>query len=616
MAAFDIRQRTAPAAFHELFEHHALQAPDATALCVSEVAVSYAELNARANRLAGHLATAGVRQGTVVAIYLPRSIELVVSMLATLKAGGTFLALDRAYPEARRQQILADAEPPVLITLTSMRIMNFTGHTVDVDGQWLTSAADDGNPGTVVAADSVAYIIYTSGTTGRPKGTLLTHRGLCNYASALQPLAIAPGDVYLCTASFSFSSSIRQVLVPLSAGATVVIATGAEIADPIQLFTLINQRHVTIIDLVPSYWRTCTRVLERVPAPTRAALLRNSLRTILSASEPLRADLPRTWRHEFGHTATFVNGYGHTETTGLVSLFTIPDALLEDAAGIPIGPPLANTAFDILDDHGRPVPVGDTGELYVRGASLARGYLNRPDLDAERFVSDPAGRPAERRYRTGDIVRRLSEDTLAFVGRRDQQVKVNGVRVELNEVESVLDQHPLVDEAAVFVEDDGADDPRLVACVVVPTLPADIGELRAFLGARLPAPMIPSEFRVVAALPRTPSGKIDRAQLSTLSAPPATRVLDEPTSDVQRVIAGVWREALRLEQVDVDANFFELGGDSLKAMEVIAVLQERFPTDVPMLALFFEEPTVAALARAVQETSSQDAALAGVQSFH
>jgi amino acid adenylation domain-containing protein len=591
--------------YHRRFENQAGRSPDAIALTAPDVTMTYRELNARANRLARRLRAAGVTRGTIVGIYLPRSADLVVSMLAVLKADGAFLALDPTYPAYRLEHILTDANPPILITWDSMRLAGFSGQSVDAAGQGSAdSPADDRNLESSVGANSLAYVIYTSGTTGVPKGTLLTHRGLANYASALQPLSMTAEDVYLSTASSSFSSSIRQSLIPLCFGASVVLATADDIASPVRLFNLVKARHVTIIDLVPSYWRMCTKVLAQLPAEKRASLLDNQLRLVLSASEPLSSDLPRIWRRDFLHPAEFVNGYGHTETTGLVSLFRIPDRLLDSGTqAIPIGPPLANTAFDVWADDGGRVEVGGEGELYIRGASLARSYLHRPDLDAERFVAGPA-LPHEKSYRTGDIVRRLDDGTLEFVGRRDQQVKVNGVRVELGEIEGVLREHPSVDDVAIAFDDDDADDRHLVAYVMAQgsaDLPA---ELRAFLSARLPASMIPSEFKAVVSLPRTSSGKIDRAQLKAITVTPAGSAPDATDGDVQREVAAAWSRVLRLAEVDVHANFFELGGDSLRAMELIAVLQQKFPTDVPMLALFFEEPTVSALARAIQETSS------------
>ena len=598
--------------YHRRFENQVDRSPDAVALTVSGVTMTYRELNAGANRLARRLRDAGVTQGTIVGIDLPRSADLVVSMLAVLKTDGAFLALDPTYPGHRLQHILTDANPSILITRGSMPLEGFSGRSVDAAlASSADSTADERNLQTTVGGNDVAYVIYTSGTTGRPKGTLLTHRGLANYASALAPLSITAKDVYLCTASSSFSSSIRQLLIPLCFGASVVIATTDDIASPVRLFTLVKTRHVTIIDLVPSYWRMCTKVIAQLPAETRALLLDNRLRLILSASEPLSSDLPRIWRRDFEHPAEFVNGYGHTETTGLVSLFRIPDRLLDGTQPIPIGLPLANTAFDVWNDDGSPVAMGGDGELYIRGASLARGYLDRPDLDAERFVTSPAGLH-ERCYRTGDIVRVLADGTLGFVGRRDQQVKVNGVRVELGEIESVLREHPSVDDVAIAFDDDDADNRHLVAYVVAQRSDADVpAELRAFLSARLPQAMVPSEFKTVSSLPRTPSGKIDRGQLKALSVAPAPSAPDATDSDLQREIAAAWSNILRLAQVDVHANFFELGGDSLKAMELISVLQQKFPTDVPMLALFFEEPTVAALARAIQETSSDAAVFAG-----
>jgi amino acid adenylation domain-containing protein len=596
--------------FQQLFEDQVNRTPDATAIHASGTQFSYRDLNAYSNRLAHQLQERGVRAETVVGIYLPRSIELVVSILGVLKAGGAFLALDPTYPTHRTNQTLTDADPSILITFSAIRRASSSRQVIELDLEWPTLlSGDDRNLSAVGDDDNLAYIIYTSGVTGNPKGTLLTHRGLCHYKSALAVLGITPSDVYLCTASVAFSSSVRQLLIPLCFGAAVVIATVEQLADPIKLFNLIKELNVTIIDLVPSYWRMCTRLIGRLPTDKRANLLQNRLRLIVSASEPLSFDLPRTWRHEFKHFAEFVNGYGHTETTGLVTLHKIPDESLAADYDIPIGQPIGNTEFDVLDENGEEVSVGGTGELYVRGPSLARGYLNRTDLDAQAFVRDPRGLSEERMYRTGDIVRRLSDFSLAFVGRRDDQVKVHGVRVEIGEIESVLHEHPMVDETAVVFRDDDPENRHLLAYIVSSETNSNIlGELRAFLSSRLPQVMIPNEFRIVQSLPRTENGKVDRAQLKVFSRLPPECSANNSSSTLgtlELTIAADWSRLLKTEKVDVNANFFELGGDSLMAMELIAMLQEKFPTEVPMLALFFEDPTVAGMARAIQETSIQ-----------
>jgi amino acid adenylation domain-containing protein len=597
---------------HGLFERQALRTPDAIAVRTAAAAMTYGELDARANRAAMRLREAGVCTESVVAVCLPRSIDFVISLLGVLKAGGAFLALDQTQPEHRLRQIVADAQPALSMTASAEGIDGVSLPAIQLDARAASTRGDHGAANAAVDGSSLAYVMYTSGTTGRPKGTLLTHQGLCNYAMALGALSLKPTDVYLGTASPAFSSSIRQSLIPLCFGASVAIPAADDVADPVRLHRFMAAIGVTVVDVVPSYWRMCTRVLAQLPADTRARLLDNRLRLIVSASEPLPAELPRIWRREFQHPATWINGYGHTETTGLVSLFTVDDASLDNTSVIPIGPPLANTSFQVVDDDGHPASAGQSGELYIRGTCLARGYLNRPELDAERFVAG-AGASAERAYRTGDVVRVLPEGALEFVGRRDLQVKLNGVRIELLEIEHVLRQHPEIDDAAVTVQ--GVDDDRqLVAYVVAERGELASAELRAFLSARLPPIMIPGVFTKVTSLPRTASGKIDRTRLNTLAPVPEERV-SRADSGLEPEIAAEWRRVLRLPQVDVNANFFELGGESLKAMELIAVLQQRFPTDVPMLALFFEEPTVAALARAIQETSS-GAPLAGAEPLH
>jgi amino acid adenylation domain-containing protein len=594
------------AAFQSNFERQVRKMPHATAVLSSDGATSYGELNEHANRLANRLRELGVGPETLVGVHLPRSVDALISILGILKAGGAFLSLGPEAPEGRIRAIVNDAAPPFMIAPSAENVAGFVGRCISLEAERSAIAAyDAGNPQTMTDGDSLAYVIYTSGTTGGPKGTMLTHGGLCNYVTALQPLSIVHTDVYLWVAASSVSSSIRQSLLPLCFGAAVVIASADDIADPLHLFDLIKTRGVTIVDFVPSYWRMCTRVIAQLSEEHRRTLLHNNLRMILSTSEELSSDLPRIWRREFAHPARFINGYGHTETTGLVSLFSVPEEMLNGTHPIPIGPPLKNSVFEVCDDNDQPVAVGDEGELYVAGASVGRGYLKRPNLDAERFLNGRCGVTHERRYRTGDVVRLMAGGALSFIGRRDQQVKLNGVRVELTEIEEVLRQHPAINDAAVSLNNGNTDNWRLVAYIVAGNATGVPTDLPVFLAARLPPSMIPGEVRLVGSLPRTLSGKIDRVELKGLANVATADVNSGPASTLEREVAAEWLRVLKLKQVDIHANFFELGGDSLKSMELVSALQQKFQTDVPMLALFFEEPTIAALARGIEETSSQ-----------
>jgi amino acid adenylation domain-containing protein len=436
-----------PTAFaHELFEQQAARRPDAIAVACEGQHLTYAELNGRANQLARHLRGCGVRPGMLVAISVGRSLDMAVGILGILKVGGAWVPLDPAGPKDRQAFVLKDTGVSLLLAhRSSMRgPAEPQAKVVFLDEQAATitlhSAA---NLDRQMAPTSLAYVIYTSGSTGRPKGVLISHANLAHYVDALrQALGVTADDVYLHTATMAFSSSVRQLMVPLAVGAKVVIAGLDQIQDPAALFALIKDEGITVLDLVPSYWRQCIDTLASLKEAVRGSLLDNRVRLVLSASEPLSPDLPRRWRTEFRHPARLVNMFGQTETTGIVTIYPIPPTEQEPRSTVPIGRPLARTQIRLLDMERRPVPVGQIGEIYVGGPGVGCGYLNQPELTAEKFFHDVLGTPGDTRlYRTGDMGFALPDGTIVFTGRADQQVKIRGQRVELTEIEALLHQH-------------------------------------------------------------------------------------------------------------------------------------------------------------------------------
>ena len=339
----------------------------------------------------------------------------------------------------------------------------------------------------------LAYVIYTSGSTGTPKGVAVAHENVSRYVEALGArLAIVPGDRYLHTASISFSSSVRQLFVPLAHGACVLIAATETIRDPVALFDFAQKKTATILDLVPTYWRLLAESLRRLDATAQALRADNVVRVVLSASEPLTFDIPQMWSQS-GQRSKRINMFGQTETAGIVNTHSIEDSVFDDASVVPIGRPLKGAKNYVLDAALRPVPRGVYGELYLSGAGLARGYLRRPDLTAERFLPNPfSARPGERMYRTGDLARYRSDGTLEFQGRRDHQVKIRGVRVELGEIETVLRRHPSVRDCAVVAREESNGERRLVAYVVARSSTLSTDELRKFVRERLPEFMVPA----------------------------------------------------------------------------------------------------------------------------
>ena len=453
---------------HRLFETWSDSVPQRVAVRCGHEQLTYAELNTRANQLARYLQVHGAGKETLVGICLHRTAQMVVAILAVLKAGAAYVPMDPTYPAERLSFILSDAQPMLLITQKESLILPSNARTIDLDREWpLIAKQSDGEPEVLITKNDLAYVIYTSGSTGQPKGVMITHGNLGHYVQSLsQSVVIDQSDVYLHTASISFSSSVRHLMLPLSAGATVEVATTEQIKDPLTLFRLIKERGVTVIDIVPSYFRACLEALSELATAERNDLLTNRLRLILTASEPLPSDTVHKWL-VLGHAAQLINMLGQTETTGIVATYPIHKAPQNGSAVMPLGRPIDNTSINVLDEQLQPLPVGEIGEICVGGAGVGRGYLNHPELTNEKFVNDSsAERVGARLYRTGDLGRFNSDGNLEFVGRLDDQIKIRGYRVEPGEIEALLRQYPSVRDAVVIARKDLADQHRLVAYVV------------------------------------------------------------------------------------------------------------------------------------------------------
>ncbi|MEV0391014.1 non-ribosomal peptide synthase/polyketide synthase, partial [Nonomuraea sp. NPDC050643] len=589
----DTTVQVRPATVTELFEAQAARTPDAVAVTSDGDAVTYAELNARANRLARLLAGRGVGPESVVALVMERGVELMAAVLGVLKAGGAYLPVDPEYPAGRIAYMIEDAAPAMV--LASAATARTVPGAVVVDSE-ATAAALRGLPGDDlgprVLPGHPAYVIYTSGSTGRPKGVVLTHEGFANTAEALArryPTKVGPGSRMLQFASVSFDMFCSEWALALPAGATLVVVPthrrlGAELA------AFIAGEGITHAAFPPAVLAG----MEDGDVPAGVV--------IDVGGEALQAELVERW----APGREMFNSYGPTETT-------VDAAVWECRAGaddVPIGTPIANTQVYVVDEHLAPVPVGVAGELYVAGAGLARGYLGRPGLSAERFVADPFGPVGTRMYRTGDRVRWNADGELVFAGRVDDQVKIRGFRIEPGEVRAVIAAHPLVEQAAVVSREDTPGDVRLVAYVVPAGAAPDAGvpdagapvrtgagglaaALRSHAAERLPGHMVPSAVVIMDALPLTVNGKLDRAALPVPdhTAGPATRA----ATPQEEILGGLFAQVLGLPQVDVDDDFFALGGHSLLAVRLISRVRTIMGMEVPLRALF-EAPTAAALA--------------------
>ncbi|HKV11086.1 MAG TPA: amino acid adenylation domain-containing protein, partial [Thermoanaerobaculia bacterium] len=578
---------------HELFAEQASRRPEAVAVELGESALSYGDLARRAHQLARHLRGLGVAPGDRVGLCVERSLEMVVALVGILEAGAAYVALDPELPRERLAFLLRDMGIGVVLTLEGLRDRLPDGPwIVPLDGresaaiQWESGPA----PESGASPESVAYVSYTSGSTGLPKGVAVPHRAVIRLVRGARGLALGEDEVFLQLSPLAFDASTLEIWGPLlNGGRLAVMPPGAPSLE--EIGAALERHGVTTL------WLTAGLFHQRIEsAPERLAGLRQLLAggDVLSVPHVRRAlaALPRT---------RLLNGYGPTENTTFTAIAALePDADL--GASVPLGRPVANTSVYILDRALRPVPPGVWGELCAGGDGLAQGYLGRPGLTAERFVPNPVGgTPGARLYRTGDIARFRADGRIDFRGRADRQVKLRGFRVEPGEVEAALAALPGVREAAVAVREDLPGGRGLAAWVVAGEgVELTPGALRAELRHRLPDSLIPGRFTLLAELPLTPNGKVDRQALALQPLAGGAEESARPRTPFEELLATVWADVLGREQVGPDDDFFELGGHSLLATRIVSRLRSLLGVDLPLRRLF-EEPTVAGLARAVQE---------------
>ncbi|MFJ9693761.1 amino acid adenylation domain-containing protein [Kitasatospora sp. NPDC101183] len=562
---------------YELILAQAARTPEAVAVTDGEAAWTYAELLARAGGLALELQAAGVGQGTPVGVHLPRGTDLVVAVLAVWAAGGAYLSLDPNYPSAHLDHMVEDSGLAVVVSATAVE--RWAHLTVVAPGTALADGEFDGP-----APEDLAYLIYTSGSTGRPKGVRIEHVQFANFCRAMdERIGGGPGDTWLAVTSLSFDISTLELLWTLTRGYRVVVAAGST-AD----WAAHRRLAPTHLQCTPSYARMLL-------ADAEGRALIGGLRWMLVGGEALDRGLARKLAALC--PGEVVNMYGPTETTVWSATWALEAGALERGE-VSLGTPVLNTLFHVLDRHGRRVPRGTRGELWIGGLGVAQGYHERPELTAERFTADPyAGREGARMYRTGDLVRHRADGSLEFCGRIDAQVKLRGHRIELGEVDTVAGEHPAVVECSAVVREDVENDPRLTLYWVPATegAAADERQLAAHLAGRLPAHAVPGRLVRMAELPHTPNGKVDRNALLRLPAAPQAVAEAEDTTDVQALVAAAWARALGVAEVDPDRGFFELGGTSMTALqahrELCAELGREFP-----LSTVFHHPTVRRLA--------------------
>jgi len=576
---------------HELIGAQAASTPEAIALVGSGVRVTYAELEARANRLAHHLGALGVRHDDLVGVHLDRGVTMVIAVLAVLKAGAAYVPLDPSFPPDRLTYMAKDAQLRLLLTEHGLRERLALGADtpelcVDDPTQAQAIAGRPAHaPNVAGDARDRMYVIYTSGSTGRPKGVVLEHRSVVNFleAMAAQP-GLGPQDALLAVTTLSFDIAGLELYLPLLRGARVVVAPRAATVDPQRLLALIVEEDISVMQATPATWRM---LVDAGWAPGDTPGLR-----AFCGGEALA---PALAEQLCDRAAEVWNLYGPTETTIWSTLQRIVPG-----APVSIGRPIANTTAYVLDARGCPTPIGVAGELYIGGAGVARGYHERPALTAERFLPDPFA--GQRMYRTGDLVRWRPDGSIEFIGRADDQVKVRGYRVELGEIEAALSRHADVTEAVAIVLEDPAGDAQLIAYVTQPAgARATRTDLRRAVGSDLPSYMVPAQVVVLEALPRTPNGKTDRQALPAPDWHAADREapLVVARDTTQKRLLALWEEVLGLAPLGIEDDLFTLGVDSLTTARLVARIERAFNVAVPVGALF-AAPTIAAQAQLLQ----------------
>jgi amino acid adenylation domain-containing protein len=588
---------------HGLFEAQVARTADAVAVKFEGRTLTYQELNARANQVAHHLQELGVGPEKRVGICLERSLEMVVGLMAILKAGGAYVPLNPSYPRERLGFMSDDAQISVILTQKTLtaHLPRTDALLVCLDDATLFADKNRENLKNETKADDAAYVAYTSGSTGTPKGVVGLHRGAVNRFDWMwSKYPFGPNEMNCIKTSLSFVDSVWEVFGPLLKGIPSTIIPDQVIKDPRLLIQHLADNHVTRVVLVPSLLKG---ILDLDPN------LQNQLPDLklwTSSGEPLSRELAERFRQCLPNSR-LLNLYGSSEVSADATCYETCKS--ESSGSVPIGRPIHNAQLYLLDSHLEPVPIGITGEICVGGVGLAQGYLNRPQLTAERFIPTSfSSEPGSRLYRTGDLARYLSDGSIEFLGRIDDQVKIRGYRIEPAEVEAVLNQHSAVCESVVVVYDDveargisSDSSKRLMAYIVASMHNPSVSELRNFLMKRLPDYMVPSVFIALDHLPLTPNGKVNRQALPPPDAAKLTpdQIFIEPRTEIEVLVAKVWRDALKIERLGIHDNFFELGGHSLLGTQVVARLRDVFCTQIPLDALF-QAPTVAQFALKIE----------------
>ncbi len=594
---------TAEVPVHILFERQAKQSPQADALKIKDETYSYSELNSRANQLARHLVKRRLQQGEIVGVCAERSAEMLIALLAVLKAGAVYLPLDPSYPEERLRYMLSDSGAGFLLTQEALKHKLSTENieTVLLDSDWETIQREEtSNISVPIESGDTAYLIYTSGSTGQPKGVEAPHGAFAAHCVDMcQHYNLTDDDNVLQFAALNFDASLEQILPPLMSGSTLIMRD-SEIWDTHTFSKNIAKYDLTVINPPTAYWAQLAADWVNEPE----LLPDNRIRLVIVGGDVLRPEALKHWYQTPLKNIRLLNAYGPTETIITASTFEVPPGF--SAEKVPVGKPCANRIFYVLDKQKKPVAAGVPGELYIGGSALAKGYLGRETLTAERFIANPfVGEADARMYKTGDRVRFLNDGNLEFLGRVDFQVKIRGFRIELGEIEALLDSYESIKESVLSALDDSLGNKRLVAYYTAKE-ELSASEIRSFLEQRLPDYMVPSVFIYLKEMPLDPSGKINRR---FLPAPDFSQVKVEteyvaPRTKTEEKLTAMVQEILKIEKAGVKDSFFDLGGHSMMATQVVSRIREEFDVEISLRTLF-EKPTVEGIALSITEAQAE-----------
>lgn len=570
------------------------------ALKFGDIELNYSELNKEVEKIASSLVTKGLKQHDFVGINLPRSLETVISILAVLKIGACYIPLDPSYPADRINFIIKDSGMKAVLSRFDISKHSFSVATINIDEFKNDNSELDS---IIINPDDPAYIIYTSGSTGRPKGVKVTHSNLINFTRlAHLSLGTDHSDICLGTASINYALSVRQIFVSFAIGAKLVFASDDSLLDPEKLLHLIKNENITQIDLVPSHLRSIVFYLTNLESQLRNELLNNSLKRIITVGEPLGADLVNMWYKDLNQQCPIINIFGQTETTGIICYYKTKPT--ESLTGIvPIGKPIPDTDIFILDEESNIVPEGIEGELCVSNVCVAKGYINNSELTDNKFIDNKFNpKSSNKIYRTGDLV--VSRNNIIYyIGRKDNQVKIRGMRVEIGEIEYTINEIANVEQAIVIPikQDNNIKLTAFIKESIGCELKNDF--IKEYLSKKIPAHMIPNDIILVKNFPLTPNGKIDRLKLSEYNLHKVETIGDNNLNDIESKLLPLWQNVLRKNSISVNDDFFSLGGDSLSAVNLFILIEKKFQKHLP-ISVLYQSPTISKLAKTLTENAT------------